>query len=109
ARRGEQRAVAERYLAVVRHLQSCDRAQRRGLAAAGRAEQCEHLAFGDVEGDAVDGGHGAEGLAQAGDGQEGRVATPNRRQHSNASAVSRVNPITSTTPSAASSGSCPPW
>ena len=40
---------------------------RGGLAGAVRAEEAEHLAGADVEGDAVDGGEGAEAARQIGD------------------------------------------
>jgi hypothetical protein len=44
-------------------LEAGDQAQRRGLAAAGRAEQREELALLDVERDLLDRLKGAEGLA----------------------------------------------
>ena len=48
-------------------LEAGDHAQRRRLAAAGRAEQREELAAADLERDVVDGGHVVERLAEPGE------------------------------------------
>jgi hypothetical protein len=53
-------AVTEVQLAAVLLLQPGDAAQQRGLAAARRAEQAHQLTGGDVEGDVIQRGEGAE-------------------------------------------------
>ena len=50
--------VADRDAPAVRPFEPGDAAQRRGLAAAGRAEQRHDLAGADLEVDAGDGRHG---------------------------------------------------
>ena len=50
---------------LVGALEACDQAERRRLAGAGGAKQCEELAGGDLEVDAVDGDHVAVRLADA--------------------------------------------
>jgi hypothetical protein len=51
--------AADQDLPGRRHLQPCDETQRRGLAAAGGAEQRHQRAGIDGEGEAVDGAHRA--------------------------------------------------
>ena len=57
ARRGIDDPVADADLACARPLQACDRAQRRGLAAAARAEQREQLSLGHLECHVLRGAH----------------------------------------------------
>jgi hypothetical protein len=54
-----------------RRLEPGEHAQQRRLAAAGGAEQGEHLALGDVDGDVVDGAVAVEVLDDVPDLQEG--------------------------------------
>src|SRR5437870_2051614 len=55
-------ALAEPDLAGVGCPKARDEAEQRRLAAAGRPEQCEELAVGDLERNPVDGGHAVEAL-----------------------------------------------
>ena len=73
------RLSGEQDLALRRLLEAGDHAQRRGLAAAGRAEEAVELAAGDVQVHVVDGGHGPEPLRDVDDldvgaGHVGRLA-----------------------------------
>src|SRR5262249_3847263 len=56
--------VVDRHLAGGRPLEAGDRAQRRGLAAAARAEQGEQLAGRHLERHVLRGAHGAAALAR---------------------------------------------
>ena len=58
----------EQDLAAVRRFQAGDDAQQRGLATAGRPEQGEQFARGDVEVDVVEGDKVAECLLDLADG-----------------------------------------
>jgi hypothetical protein len=57
-------ALADGEFAGARRDEARDHAQRRGLAAAGGAEQDQELAVGDIDGDVVDHGEVAVGLAR---------------------------------------------
>ena len=72
--------VAELHDAAVGHLEARHQPQQRGLAAAGRPEQREELAVGDVEAHALDGAglaemprHGLERHARHGTTPSGRL------------------------------------
>jgi hypothetical protein len=52
--------LADVEVAVGDRLEAGDHAQRRRLAAAGRAKEADELPLGDVEREAVDRMHGAE-------------------------------------------------
>ncbi|MNZ71662.1 hypothetical protein D3C78_900280 [compost metagenome] len=55
-------AIADVQGATVLAFEAGDAAQQRGLATAGRAEQAHQFTGGDVEGDILQGGKGAEAL-----------------------------------------------
>ena len=71
--------AAQQDVAGGRRLHAGQHAQQRRLAAARRADDGEELAFGDVEVDAVDGGEGAESLAQRLERENGRAFARSRR------------------------------
>src|SRR5581483_4635231 len=115
--RGEEHAARDRDRPLVGRLEPRDRAQRRRLAAAGRAEQREELALVDLERDVVDGEHAAvlllprarERLDELADGEERHYAsrTPMRAPSLYATATSTTSAPISITPSAESSVSRP--
>ena len=72
-------AVAELHAARVRHLEAGDQPQQRGLAAAGRPEQREELAVGDVEAHAFDGAGLAEPLRHRLEAHARHGTTPSGR------------------------------
>ena len=67
-------ALADQHAAGGDGFEAGDHAQRRGLAAAGGAEQHEELAVGDGEVEALDHLDGAEGLADVGERHLHRVS-----------------------------------
>ena len=71
-------APADLDHALVLRVEARDRAQQRGLAAAGRPEEADELALVDVERDVLQRGELAEMLVQVADAQERRSAVPLR-------------------------------
>ena len=69
-------ALADRDLAAGDAFEPGDHAQKRGLAAAGRTDQDDELAIGDVDRNAVQDGHGAEGLPHVADFDIGQRHNP---------------------------------